>query len=167
MMEHLALTESAKPALKTALYATIFGMGKRKLIANLSAEIGRKAAIAFFAHPLMLEIFEGRSAAMKRVKEGGGVEDAFGRWIPLRRESPAHALLAIEAQSWELKLMLSIFETVRNVEGIAILSWLHDGIVVYHRDDERLGRLTERAKKAFDISASAMGFPTDLEITRL
>ena len=63
--------------------------------------------------------------------------------------------------------MLPIFDVVKDIEGLAILSWLHDGVVIYHRDAERLARLLHRVKIAFDEHASALGFGTELEVVHL
>lgn len=213
MLDYLSVDTTKKQALKTALYSTCFGMGKKRLLYNLSnaltttetngndsratslasaspelanvatanvamdddmiadrlsGEIGRTVAKKFFGHELMVEILKGRSEAQKRVKQDSGITDAFGRFIPLSAECPAHALLAVEAQSWELKLMLPIFETVRDVRDLSILSWLHDGVVInYSQSAEMRRMLNKRITTAFNDNAAVLKFPTDLEVAYL
>jgi hypothetical protein len=98
------------------------------------------------------------------------MEDAFGCGWTVSKEYPVHALLAIEAQSWELKLMLPLFEVVQAHPDARILSWLHDGAVVFHRDRRAasgLRSMLRQCESTFNSNASSLGFTTDLEVTWL
>lgn len=187
---------AAKPTMKEALYACCFGMSRAKLRAlvadgsRTNSGLGAGAADAFMGHALIRELLDGRGRAMKKVAEEGGVRDAWGRWYAakswgeIRGEKAAkeaggtleeppgekryahHALLALQAQSWELRLMLPLFEVAEETPHVMALSWLHDGMVAWC-SDRRPGRMegfVRAARTAFDSGALELGFPTDLEV---
>lgn len=168
MTKYLNINASYKSILKDRLYATCFGEGTGKALDQLTGEIGRTAAEKFFRHELLQEVLAGRTEALRHIKSDGGITDAFGFFSKTSKEVPAYKLLSREAQSWELKLMLPVFETVRDVRDLSILSWLHDGMVIrYTQNKETRHALNMRVIEAFNANATLLGFATDLEMDLL
>jgi hypothetical protein len=171
----------------------------RSLVATgsrINPGLGEAAADAYMAHYLIVEVLAGRSRAMQAISETGGIVDAFNRhyeakawwrvhaerrgasWgddtppdpdCPPVRQYAHHALLSIQAQSHELALMLPVFELLRVTPHTSILSWLHDGLVVYPHDrrEDRVKSLEVRASEVFNRNAADLGYATELEVTRL
>jgi hypothetical protein len=168
LLSFLDLDENRKPILKGSIYALVFGMGRRKLKAQLAdgteliEGVSTEAARRFFEHPLIHDLLEARGAAFERISEGGGACDAFGRWIPLYPYA-AHEVLAQQAQSYELKIMLAALPVLQN-EDVTILSWLHDGMTVRTQNRTKEARRIRQIAGAVNAEAARLGISTELEV---
>lgn len=61
--------------------------------------------------------------------------------------------------------MLPLYERVRDRSDCHILSWLHDGAVVWPKDRKRrrIAAVVKDLKRTFEENARTLGFPTVLE----
>lgn len=93
--------------------------------------------------------------------------DAFGQCISLASGRKARSLMAQQVQSFELKLMLSIFPLFRDEKDAHIVSWLHDGLTVWFTDKHEQEQLIRRIKSTFDSQCQAMRIMTEMEANQL
>jgi hypothetical protein len=160
-----------KPVLKTAVYGICFGMGRKKLRATLEEGsprepgLGPVKAALFLRHPLITELLEARDEAQRRATEDGYLIDAFGREIEITRVSPAHKGLALQAQSFELRIMLATLPVLDAEEGISVIYWLHDGAAFHFRHKAEQDRQIRRIVQAVNAEADRLGIPTELEVS--
>jgi hypothetical protein len=178
LARHMAIgcTEDHKGILKWLLYCLIFGGGEKRL-SGIANEIRPKAYSQFIAHPMISALLVARGVELARIRKDGYAIDAFGVIIPISREydevkhyeqDTSRELLALVAQSWELRLMEGVIalatEYADAEHGFCITSWLHDGLcwAPYKSSDRDLwaGRLIGYVK----AQADALGIVTRLEM---
>ena len=173
LADWMRVTAEDKPILKRTIYSLVFGMQRKKLIrqleqGNFLAEgVGPKAARRFFRHPIVRDLLAARKAQLKRIKEAGGGEDAFGRWIPVTAAQKHRSVLAQIVQSWELKLMLAALPIIRSEPRVVLLAWLHDGVTLHFGDKSKQARQIRKLERAVKRAAAELGFPTELEVKHL
>jgi len=167
------LPTELKPALKSALYAVAYGAGRDRIRKTLlSGGLSPEQVRRFTKHPAIAELLTAAKREKAAVIAAGGAEDAFGTWLPLldpnHPEQHAGGLLSRVMQSWEMRLMLSLVPTLRDLgrpeaQGLTVLSWLHDGLTVYVPRAERRMSVWIRLSRVFDREAKTLGFDTCLE----
>lgn len=166
---HLDLPISSKPILKTTLYSLCFGMSLPNLRTQLAEGtvtedgIGWLKERKFFRHPLMAELLLARKRQTGLIKQATGGQDAFGRWLTTE-EREVRSILAQQAQSVELSLMLPLVPILRSERSIRVVSWLHDGFTVYFGDKQKQERQTRRIVKAINEEARRKGILTGIEV---
>jgi hypothetical protein len=160
LYRHLDVGEECKPALKSAVYALTFGKGEGNLVDDLERRI--PDPVRFVTHPLIAELLKARKVVQDKIRQRGRIEDAFGREVRMRRGVTPLSLLAIHAQSYELKIMLAVLPIVQAERDVRIVSWFHDGLTVKSTDRSEQPRQITRIKKAIDNQAKALGIPTNL-----
>jgi hypothetical protein len=77
----------------------------------------------------------------------------------------ASSILAQEAQSYELALLLPVLDLAekhKGTDGFTITMWMHDGFCVHVHDARRTVAWKARLTKAVDDNASALGIPSSL-----
>lgn len=157
-------TADDKPALKTALYSIIFGMGEKAVRVNLALEIGEPGAGRYLDHPIIRELLTARKAQLRQIRRDKEVTDAWGRVIAYNpRNAKLRSLLAQEVQSWEVRLMLSLLPVLLAERDVNVVSWLHDGVTLHVSDKRQTRRIIDRLGAAFATQAALLGLDTDLE----
>ena len=164
----------AKKALKRAIYATVFGMGRRGVQLLLGRALSFQAASAFINDLVIEALFERRDRALAEIDVAGGTRDVFGIWYPVRpwlnREGECRSALAATMQAEELRLLLPVVEDAARTSALErpqyrLVAWLHDGFYVKARTDA--DRVIRRLQSAVQREADRLGIPTGLDVERL
>lgn len=174
--EHLAkqLNIELSPELKKALkheflYPLCFGESKRvlKQVVTDIFEKGMGIEDAFdtlFGLPIMQEIWKGRAKRIQRIYKEWGLRDAFGDWLPMKKhdKKAAISLLAQEAQSYELSLLLPVLDLAKaSNDNLAIIAWQHDGFSAVCKKNEEIW--VPAMKQVVKNKAAELGINTVLE----
>lgn len=142
LIDYLGLLPEQKPILKTATYTICFGgdAGYIKYLlhkGDLDAPgMSWDKAHKFFEHPLVSELMINRDRMIDKIVQDGKMLDAFGREITVEmtgridRKSAAKSVLACVAQSYELRIMMSVQPIIAAEKQATMLGWLHDGVLV-------------------------------------
>jgi hypothetical protein len=175
LLEYLDLAPRFKPTLKTVLYRLIFGGGVFKAKqAAVSGEGGDPAidwekAERLLEHPLIQALLGARQGVLKRIQVEGGIEDAFGNWHALGEvrgrqiAARCRSLLAMQAQSFEQRIMLSVLPILQAEQAsIRPMVWLHDGMVTKTTDASKQERIHRRLDRAVQRSADDLRIPVRL-----
>ena len=167
----------AKPLLKDALYALVFGAGRDKMIALMGS---RKAYMRFRAHFLMRQLFVARAVMLRQIRRDKGAIDAFGKQLHIEYVSipgkkyvydTSRKIMALVAQSYELMLLTPVIQMAVDCQdssrGFCLMLWLHDGFsfVPCHKDDRV--SWAKRLRKAVNQQAISLGVATELEVPLL
>jgi hypothetical protein len=172
LANHVQLPVSEyKPMFKRTVYATIFGMSKGNLHADLENKIGKQAADLFFKHPLILALLKARQQSRKWVWQEGYALDAWYHPISLpgkrAKSLEIYSVLSQAVQSYELRLMLAAFKVIQRKPQVYLLSWLHDGIVIEFGNKTKQAGEQQQILRAVKKEAKALCIPTELEINKL
>jgi hypothetical protein len=172
LLDWLGLDEGCKPLLKRAIYALIFGMYQGCLMRLLEfgtrteSGIGLERAVRFFDHGIIADLLKSRGRQLRSIRSDRGVEDAFGNWIDLKPGRDAKSLLAQQAQSYELDIMLAMCPILdAEQRNVNVVSWLHDGAAIHIQDRNERDRIIRRLSKAIDARADELRIPTHLEVS--
>ncbi|MGC4042255.1 MAG: hypothetical protein QM758_00435 [Armatimonas sp.] len=163
-----------KPALKDALYSTVFGATKRNICWHLTHDssqnnLGRR----FLAIPLMQDILLARQRRMSEIIKQGGAINIYGDWIPLPSEKApqngVRSVLAQVAQAAEMKLMAPVIdlalEQTGKKSGFDITLWQHDGFSFVADKKEDVKHWISRLQQAVGSQAKSLGYRTRLEVS--
>ena len=174
ILTHLKLSPAGKSAIKRATYAMLFGRMRNKLVSCLKEELQRdealtavqagEAAAGFLRYPLVRAILQARTKKMQEVISQGGLEDAFGKFITVTDREEARSAMALQLQSYELKLISAILPILESEKRLHVCSWLHDGLSVYCADPAEAPRQLKRLEQAIVKEAALMQVYTKLEI---
>lgn len=164
--------DTFKPILKDTIYATCYGMGEKKLLALLThgadgkPGVGNDAARRFFKHPLIAALLQKRKEVADWAAATGGLVDAWGGVIVITPETPVHAAMAQQAQSWEVRIMMGILPVAKRNPDLRIPLWLHEGIYVKPTNASKADRQMRQLEEALNRQAVAFDVPTWVEIER-
>lgn len=163
-----------KPALKDALYATVFGSTERNVCWHLTHNsreegLGRR----FLDIPIMRDILVARERRMSEIIDKGGATNIYGDWISLPPENipedGVRSVLAQCAQAAELKLMAPVVDLAIGQKGkksgFDIMLFQHDGMSVVPRKKEDEKHWILRLQQAVDEQANRLGYKTRLEVS--
>ena len=170
MYEHFDLhgeeAHLAKPALKTALYATCYGMGVRKIGSNLTTDLAalgiRKNGNLFLKHPLMKALLSGRQRMVTKIQQESGARTCFGKWLDTFELTTPQVLAQI-SQAIELKIMHAVFTVATTTSDFTITLFQHDGIAVHFTDKSKSKAWQKRMSDAAAKEARQFGVETFLE----
>ena len=177
-----------KAVAKGFVYASVFGMGVRRLSAlggedfaearNTVREVlgiepecaGRRLR----AHPLIAAVLRARAPVYADIVRAGGTHDCFGVWLPCPSRGRASSVAALLAQSTELRLMLPVIEMAEREEERAaergrapdwrVAAWLHDGCWINTTNRSKAERHIARIRSAVDDHACGLGYATRLDV---
>ncbi|MCW5940666.1 MAG: hypothetical protein KIS66_00450 [Fimbriimonadaceae bacterium] len=168
----------AKPMLKDAVYSLVFGMGEKKMKAQLESFFPDLADPwkRFEDHAIIAALLRARTKAFNDMRMQGFGIDAFGQRIPILNKprsdegyQPTNvpSAAAIIAQSYELKLLEPVIrlaiEQQGKTGGFVITSWLHDGCWIHVTDSRNRKRWKNRLSLEVEQTAKTLGIPTWLE----
>lgn len=166
----MELTPELKKTIKHEfLYPLCFGESKRVLKQVVSDIFEKNMGIdnAFdrlFNLSIMQEIWKGRTKRIQRIYKEWGLRDAFGDWLPMKKhdKKAAISLLAQEAQSYELSLLLPVLDLAkRSNNNLAIIAWQHDGFSAVCKKNEEIW--VPAMKRVVRNRAKELGINTFLE----
>ena len=171
----LEYTDENKSVLKNALYAIIFGAGRDLLKKQLSEDFpdGATAFKRLRKQPIIHAIFAARAIQIRKIQREGFGIDAFGKKYllayyqvegkPYSYDS-SRSIMAIIAQSYELKLLFPVVEAAIDSEEFDIVSWLHDGFCLAVKDNSKASRITAKLQVLVKNEAEKLGIATQLDI---
>ena len=163
----------AKPVVKTAVYALIFGQSRRNLVRQFLAGVGlerreaQRVKSRFFGHPIIRELLLARNAKMAELLRDGGLYDAYREWIGAADRRAARSAMAQQLQSHEFKLMSAVLPVLKRERTITVCSWLHDGMTVHFGDRHEASRQTARLVRVVNEEARQLKIITRLEVEHL
>lgn len=142
--------QEGKRALKGCLYPTTYGMSRANLKEMVVKKFEEKGLVGdprkFLKHWIIKALIRAREELGRRIKEKGGMETCYGRFIERRsseevfwseneEEVETHQIMAIVAQALEMHLIYPAFELAKaNRKEFTITLAQHDGFSVkFHR----------------------------------
>lgn len=157
--------KEVKSGIKTVLYATTFGMGKReglpaKADEELSEYIGCPERI--LEHWIIQKLLKARSEQMKMAFKTNMIEDCYGKQMKVSTCEEIRSALAQQAQAVEMALIAPIYQlAIANPDKFRVMLHLHDGVYIkFFRAEEKWRR---RIKEDVDAKASEFGIETGLD----
>jgi len=153
-------TKKEKAALKTAIYATVYGKPVPQLKGQITRELGKEVTALYMELPMTATLLNGRDRHMDGIRACGGITDAYGKFHTLtdtgeEGEKAVRTLLSREVGSYEFKVMSAAAEVIHGSKGQAwIPLWLHDGIYVKFRDDKRAEGWQREITEAVSLEAA-------------
>jgi hypothetical protein len=139
------------------------------LEAKLAAAIGvraepRQLGESLVRHAAVAALLEARDGQRSRILSGGGAKDCFGHWWRCANGGEVNSVMAAVAQAREMELMLPAIDVAESAhERVVIAFWLHDGIALCFRKQDRKEATIERVCSAVDENAWSLGIRTRLE----
>jgi hypothetical protein len=195
MIEEIGLGDEDRPLLKATIYSLAFGMTEEHIKDQLSEGVrdvtyvkmrsglllrqegeveiegvGEFMADRVLKHPFFPLLLTARQRQLASLKEKGFLVDAFGRQRkPTNRtQKSKRSVLAYIAQSYEVKIMLSILPIIEKVGNqIHIASWLHDGCTIHFGKTGEQERQIEQICKRANKTAKELGIPTRMTVRKL
>lgn len=164
-----------KPALKDALYATIFGSEERNICWHFSHDAGKIGLGRRFLNlPLLQDILAARERRMEEAIEAGGARNIYDTWVPLPSdcapEKAVRSVLAQCAQAAEMKLLAPVIDLALEWEGRSsgfdIVLWQHDGFSFVPNKSEDRQQWIHRLQRAVQCQADALGYTTRLVVSK-
>ena len=161
-------TKKEKAALKTAIYATVYGKPVPQLKGQITRELGKEVTERYMALPMTATLLEGRDSHMNGIRLRGGITDAYGKFHTLtdtgeEGEDAIRTLLSREVGSYEFRVMAAAADVIHGSNGQAwIPLWLHDGIYVKFRDEKRAEGWQRKITQAVSLEAWRYKMPLNL-----
>jgi len=132
---------STKASLKTALYATIFGMKPTYVsyqlnLALKSQNIGKN----FILCRLLRELLTARERKIKQILQDSGCYNCYSEWLSLddfeKESDGVNSILSQCAQAAEMSILSPVVDLAIRDPHFSILLWQHDGFC-WVTDDTR------------------------------
>ena len=165
----------AKPALKVAVYAAVFGMSEAGIRWRVTKQLGRRATDGFLADPVVRALLDARDRELARIFEDGGTEDCYGVWRSAEGDdgvvtpAGARSALACRAQARELWLLEPVVddalaEAAKGQQALYVVTaWQHDGLTVKVKRGRHNDRVERRLRDLVERRAAEASIPTSLE----
>ena len=117
-----------------------------------------------FDHRLIGPVLVERRKRMRKVINGGGAVDCFGRRIACKGRQDVRSVMAQLSQAQEMKLLLPAIELAKKrADEFTIVLWEHDGFSVHFTRTDRIESESQRITDAVNTECSRLGYPTRLE----
>lgn len=159
----------AKDYFKEALYAVMYGASKTK-VAQILSPLQQNAFDLFISNYIIRIMWNAREEQLKRINLNKGMEDCYGRWLELKKESSCRSILAQVSQAMELLLLSGVVELAiqeKHTQSFTITLWQHDGFAVQFRREAQKEYWQKRITEVVADKAQELGVPTTLEVTKL
>jgi hypothetical protein len=140
---YLGIDISRKQEIKDFIYPLFYGAAKTSTLPDMA--IKNWGDTKLMDHPFISQLLQAREQQKKLIAENEGAYDAFGEFVPVAKEfrerssgncyfkaleHNRRSVLCAVVQSWEVKIMLEIFEYIKSNKDLLLVGWLHDGIYV-------------------------------------
>ena len=165
LIRNLGLKIEDKDNLKTIVYATVYGMKKGGIRKKIIDTLGKQHVKTIMNNMIIVELLDAREIAMEKIRENGGITDAYGKFHSLNSvnypaEKAIRTLLSREVGSYEFRVMAPAAKIAEDSKGrIRIPLWLHDGIYVAFRDAHRAKSYKQQIRDAVQAEASKLNLP--------
>lgn len=171
--------DAIKDIFKTNLYSLIYGMLKFNVIKNVNdgfQQLGiEKAGYKFFTHPLIKSLYTAREAKLKELSQLNQVDTIFGRQLLITgeitkkgtaskdRQKCIRSIMAHQAQSVELYLLLPVIDLANTTDDFYITLWMHDGFSVNFTDKTKRDYWIRKIDEVITKNIQEIGVSTFLE----
>lgn len=163
-----------KPDLKEIIYSLVYGMVDRSLKRSITLRFrdsmpgdSRAANEAFWDAPFILELLKARERVAEEIRERGGREDCFGRFISTAsitdKEKPKYSVLAQVNQSMEMDLVAPVFDLAQKTKEFDVTLFIHDGLYCAFKNASKQEGLMRQIREAVEDRIQAHDVPTTLE----
>lgn len=156
----------SKPVLKDAVYSVCYGGGTKRIRNTLvrGLGLGEAQVQTFLDHRLIAPVLVERRKKMRKIINGGGAVDCFGRRIACKGRQDVRSVMAQLSQAQEMKLLLPAIELAKKrADEFTIVLWEHDGFSVHFTRKDRIESESQRIIDAVNAECSNRGYPTRLE----
>lgn len=158
-----------KAAIKTSFLATLYGaMVDDGFLMDQGIITDSDLNARFLAHELIREVIDCRNSAMERIREDGYAINIHGqrkrhRWVKGQGEN-VRMLLAWQATSVELELMLQVLNVAQSRSDVQLALWQHDGAGIVVRRAADRPAIVRALSRAVDAKAKELEIPTRLVV---
>lgn len=168
-----------KSIFKTSLYSLVFGMSKPALISEIDNDLKpynfSKPGIHFFKHSLMNALYIARETQIEKINREGEGKTIFGVTRKVYGDKKSNgkpskerlsfitSILAHQAQSVELYLLLPVVELASTTKDFHITLWQHDGFSIHFNSTSRIDRWIPRILQVVQQKIDEQGILTHLE----
>ena len=175
--------DAIKDIFKTNLYSLIYGMLKTNVIKHVNEgfeELGIKGAgYKYFNHPLIKALYVAREAKLKELNQLNETTTIFGQTLKIteeltkkgtasrKRQECIRSIMAHQAQSLELYLLLPLVDLANSTDDFQITLWMHDGFSVNFTDITKKDYWTKRIESVVNERIKEVGAITYLEMSSL
>ncbi|WP_221088243.1 hypothetical protein [Deinococcus aquaedulcis] len=155
-------TPEAKAGLKSAIYAVLYGGGRKRILSPLPPNQHQ----AFLRDPVVKALLKAREKQMRCIMEAGGLLTVRGEWVPLGQGKPRE-LLVRRAQDIETYVIAVCYEVAeRHPKDFRILSAEHDGFRYELLDKRREDKVQAYLLKAVQRRSAELHLPMMLEFSQ-
>lgn len=167
-----------KDVLKTSLYSLIFGMSKSNVIQEIDKDLDSykfsKPGSHFFEHPLIKALYKARELQIDKLNQEGQGKTIFGitrkvygdktsKGKPTKdRLSFITSILAHQAQSIELYILLPVVELACTTKDFHITLWQHDGFSIHITDNSKADYWIKKIQSVVQEKIDELGLLTHL-----
>jgi len=151
--------EDSKKYIKEATYGLVYGMSKKNLEERLDSQLGMGMGKKFLNISLIKDILSARKEVINYHMNIGEIEDCFGTKFAVTKENIL-SLLSRVCQSYELKLIHSLFKLTDNTNDFHITLYQFDGLSI--KFDANKEYWINELNKAFDEMALELDIFTSL-----
>ena len=152
--------EQVKKYIKEATYGLVYGMSRDNIINHLDTYFGEGKGNIFVNDKIIKDILSARKAAYSYYITVGSIEDAYGRSHKVSKDNVL-SIVSRVCQSYEQKLILSIFETLNEADGdFNITLYQFDGLSI--KFDCNKEYWMSRINEVFNQKAKEMRIYTSL-----
>lgn len=168
-----------KDVFKTSLYSLVYGMSKSYLSKEITQGLKHlginKAGSHFFNHPLIQAICEARDLKVEEMNNLTEASTIFGKERLIKgnktikgtptkeRLDSINSILAHQAQSLELYVLLPVVELASTTKDFYITLWQHDGFSIHFNDKSKVERWIPRILQVVQSKIDEQGILTHLE----
>lgn len=172
LLSHLGIaaeqSKVAKPAVKTALYSTVYGMGPQGVEICLQKDLhaeGVETNRRLLTHPLMEEVVAALQYAKAQVVKNGGMMSAYG-WMSWQGED-LNSFLSIVIQSYETAIIAEVYRVIARDEEnedrrCTALLHQHDGTTIQLSPGTELSTVLSRLQPTVEQKAAEYGIITSI-----
>lgn len=151
--------EDSKKYIKEATYGLVYGMSKKNLEERLDSQLGMGMGKKFLNISLIKDILSARKEVINYHMNTGEIEDCFGTKFAVTKENIL-SLLSRVCQSYELKLIHSLFKVTDSTNDFHITLYQFDGLSI--KFDANKEYWINELNNAFDEMALELDIFTSL-----
>lgn len=151
--------EQVKKYIKEATYGLVYGMSKKNLEERLDSQLGMGMGKKFLNISLIKDILSARKEVINYHMNTGEIEDCFGTKFAVTKENIL-SLLSRVCQSYELKLIHSLFKVTDRTNDFHITLYQFDGLSI--KFDANKEYWINELNNAFDEMALELDIFTSL-----
>lgn len=171
--------QGIKDVFKTSLYSLIYGMPKGNLVREINQGLYiygiNQGGKHYFNHPLIQALYKARELKFQEMNELKEATTIFGRTIQIEggktpkgkvtqeRKDSIASILAHQAQSVELYLLLPVVELASTTKDFYITLWQHDGFSVHFTNKTKVDYWIKKIQSAVQSKIDEQGILTHLE----